>query len=300
MKWLRRIGMLLIGVMIIGAGAAAAVYGMSERRLSARYTVTPESPSPAAADSVLQARGRHVAESLAKCVDCHSSDFGGGIVIDAPPVGHIEATNLTTGNGGVLAEYDDGALERAIRHGIAKDGRSLLVMPSSEYNHLADNDVAALIAYIRSRPSVNRTHAPSTIGPVLRAMWIAGKVDPMPAAVIAHDAPHLKTAPVGNSVETGMYIAQNGCAGCHGATYSGGPIPGGPPDWKPAANITPTGIGRYSLENFRTILREGKRPDGSVVDSMMPVKATRQMTDDEIEAVFKFLNKVPPKEFGNR
>ena len=120
MKWVRRIGMLLIGVMIIGAGAAAAVYGMSERRLSARYTVTSESPSPAAADSVLQTRGQHVAESLAKCVDCHSSDFGGGIVIDAPPVGHIEATNLTTGSGGVLAEYDDGALERAIRHGIAE------------------------------------------------------------------------------------------------------------------------------------------------------------------------------------
>ena len=120
MKWVRRIGMLLIGVVVIGAGAAAAVYGMSESRLSARYTVTPESPSAVVADSVLQARGQHVAESLAKCVDGHSSDFGGGVVIDASPIGHIEATN----------------------------GRSLLVMPSSEYNHLADNDIAALIAYI--------------------------------------------------------------------------------------------------------------------------------------------------------
>ena len=148
MKWVRRIGMLLIGVVVIGAGAAAAVYGMSESRLSARYTVTPESPSAAVADPVLQVRGQHVAESLAKCVDCHSSDQGGGVVIDASPIGHIEATNLTTGQGGVLAKYDDAALERAIRHGIAMDGRSLLVMPSSEYNHLADNDIAALIAYI--------------------------------------------------------------------------------------------------------------------------------------------------------
>ncbi|WP_411279101.1 c-type cytochrome, partial [Gemmatimonas sp.] len=141
---------------------------------------------------------------------------------------------------------------------------------------------------------------PSTIGPVIRAMWMAGKVDPVPAAVIAHDAPHLKVAPMGNTVEAGTYIAQNGCAGCHGATYSGGPIPGGPPDWKPAANITPTGIGHYSLENFRTIMREGKRPDGSAVDSMMPVKATRQMSDDEIESVYKFLKTLPPKPFGNR
>lgn len=300
MKWVRRIGMLLIGVVVIGAGAAAVVYGMSERKLAARYTVTPEQATTVSADSLLLRRGEHVAHSLAKCVDCHSDDFGGGLVVDAPPIGHIEATNLTTGQGGVLAKYDDAALERAIRHGVAADGRSLLVMPSSEYNNLADDDIAALIAYLRSRPAVARTHQPSTIGPVIRAMWMAGKVDPVPAAVIAHDAPHLKAAPMGNSVEAGMYIAKNGCAGCHGATYSGGAIPGTPPDWKPAANLTPAGIGHYSLDNFRTILREGKRPDGSVVDSMMPVKATRQMSDEEIESVYKFLKTVPPKPFGNR
>jgi len=287
-------------LIVLGAGAAAAVYGTSERKLEARYTVTPEFAAPMVADSAVLARGEHVAKSLAKCVDCHGDDLGGGVVIDAPPIGHIEATNLTTGAGGVLAMYDDAALERAIRHGIAADGRSLLVMPSSEYNHLADDDIAALVAYIRSRPSVARTHRSSTIGPVIRAMWVAGQADPVPAAVIAHDAPHLKSAPMGNSVEAGAYIASNGCAGCHGATYSGGPIPGGPPDWKPAANITPSGIGHYSLKTFRTMLREGKRPDGTVVDTLMPVKATRQMSDEEIESVYKFLRTLPSKSFGNR
>jgi mono/diheme cytochrome c family protein len=299
MIWLRRVGILfgvLLTVIVLGA---ASVYAMSESRLTRKYTLPTEAlVATGGAESI--ARGAHVATAIAKCTECHASDLGGGVVIDAPAVGHVEATNLTTGRGGVLASYDDAKLERAIRHGIGADGRNLLIMPSSEYHHLSDSDVAAVIAYIRSRPAVDREHAPSTLGPVLRVMWAAGKAFPANAELIAHDAPHLKLTPVGSNEEAGRYIAANGCSGCHGETYSGGPIPGAPPEWKPAANITPAGIGAYTLADFRTMLREGKRPSGTVVDTLMPIRATKLMTDEEIEAVYKFLKTVPAKPYGGR
>jgi mono/diheme cytochrome c family protein len=300
MKWIRRLGITLGVIVAIIAVGAASVYAMTQNRLGKNYNVPVEPKLAVATDSATLARGEHVATALAKCVDCHASDLGGGPVIDDPKIGHVEATNLTAGSGGKLSTYDDVALERAIRHGVGSDGRNLLIMPSSEYHNLSDDDVAALIAYIRSRPSVDRAHQPATIGPVIRLMWVAGKVEPANVASITHDAPHVKSTPLGNNETAGQYIAANGCSGCHGQTYSGGAIPGTPPDWKPAANITPTGIGRYSLADFQRILREGKRPDGSMVDTLMPVRATARMTDEEIEAVYKFLKTVPPKEFGNR
>jgi mono/diheme cytochrome c family protein len=300
MKWLRRLGVVLGVLVLVAALGAASVYGLTERKRSVTYAVPNEAPLVVHPDSSTLARGEHLATSIAKCVDCHGDDLGGGVVIDQAPIGHVEATNLTAGSGGVIARYSDATLERAIRHGIGHDGRNLLIMPSKDYHNLADEDVAALIAYVRARPAVDRSHGASYVGPVIRAMWAAGKVFPATAEVIDHRAPHLATAPRGDGVDAGGYIARNGCAGCHGETYSGGAIPGTPPDWKPAANLTPTGIGRYSLADFTRILREGRRPDGSAVDSLMPVRATRHMSDEEIAAVYAFLRTVPPKEFGNR
>jgi mono/diheme cytochrome c family protein len=103
------------------------------------------------------------------------------------------------------------------------------------------------------------------------------------------------------SAEYGQYLARNaGCPSCHGPGLSGGKIPGTPPEWKPAANITPTGIGAWSLDDFKRALREGKRPNGTPIDSIMPWKASGHMTDDEIASVYAFLRTVPAREFGNR
>jgi cytochrome c553 len=115
------------------------------------------------------------------------------------------------------------------------------------------------------------------------------------------DAEAPAPVPAGATPEYGKYLARvSGCDGCHGRTLAGGPIEGGPPDAKPAANLTPTGIGRYTEEDFFRALREGKRPDGSPIDPFMPVKYTKDMTDEEIRAVFAFLKTVPPREYGAR
>jgi mono/diheme cytochrome c family protein len=91
-----------------------------------------------------------------------------------------------------------------------------------------------------------------------------------------------------------------GCTGCHGPGLSGGKVPGTPPGFKPAGNITPRGIGSWSESQFIHALRTGERPNGSKIDEFMPIKATRMMTDVELQAIYRYLRTVPPREAGTR
>ena len=91
-----------------------------------------------------------------------------------------------------------------------------------------------------------------------------------------------------------------GCHECHGEHQSGGHIPATPSSFKNAANIIPAGIGHYAETDFFRALREGIRPGGVPIDTLMPFSATKQMSDDEIHALYAYLRTVPPREYGNR
>ena len=253
-------------------------------------------------DSASIARGRHLAGPIAKCVDCHGTDFGGKVVVDAPAIGLFAGPNLTTGRGGIGGQITPEQFARLLRHGVRRDGHPVIFMPSESYQFLADADIAALYAFLRTVPPVDREPPPTTIGPVIRALNVAGQV-PLAVDVIAHDSTAApKLAPTaGPTAEYGRYLAEiGGCTGCHGPGLSGGRVPGTPPDWKPASNLTPAGIGSWSEADFTRALRQGLRPGGTPIDTIMPWRLTRQMTDDEIGALYAFLKGVPPKAFGNR
>lgn len=274
--------------------ASGTVYGVSSHMLSSTHTV-PEHPLVVRTDSATIARGQHLA-TIRGCVDCHAPDFGGAMVIDEPAIGRIGGANLTAGrDGGPLTDRD---WERAVRHGVRRDGRPYLVMPSEEFTGMSDDDLGAIAAYVRSLPPVRRAKLPVELGPVLRALATAGQVK-VGADIIDHQRTHPVSVVAEPTATYGKYLAQ-GCTGCHGTGFSGGKIPGAPPDWKPAANITPSGIGRYSHDDFARILRTGKRPDGSAVDTLMPWRLTKSMTDTEIAALYAFLKTVPAREYGQR
>ena len=279
--------------------AGGALYVMTQRRIDSTFQVAGH-PLNIPTDSLAIARGQHIATAISKCTDCHKSDLAGGIFIDALPMARLFAVNLTRGKGGVGGQLSDLDWERAIRHGVKPNGSPLLFMPAQEFQNLSDEDAAALIAYLKSIPAVDRETGKNSVGPLGRALFAKGDVVLLPAEVITHDAAHPAPVPVGATVEYGHYIVSTGCKGCHGATLSGGHIPGTPPDWKPAANLTPAGIGHYKEEDFFRALREGMRPNGIRIDSLMPFRATKLMTDDEIRAVYLYLKTVPAKAFGGR
>jgi mono/diheme cytochrome c family protein len=286
----------LVALLVV---AVAGLYAWTSREL--RVTVaSPAHGFAAAAGPASVARGEHVLRSLAKCNDCHAADLGGEVLVDDPAFARLIAPNLTTGRGGVIAGYSDAELEAAIRHGVARDGRRLMIMPSDEYQHLSDEDLGALIAYLRSVPATDRALAPSRIGPVARALYAAGKLPLFPHEAVTHGSEAVAAVAADTTVAYGQYLGAVGCAGCHGAGFGGGKIPGAPPEFPPVANLTPTGIGHYSFADFDKALKEGLRPDGTKLHPMMPIHATKLMTPLEVTAVWNYLRSLPPREYGTR
>lgn len=303
---IRWLGWILAVVLAVAIIALVAIYAISGWRINRTYAIEPEPVSiPAADDRAAIARGEYLVKAITKCVDCHGAGLEGDTFNDDLLFGRLIASNLTAGEGGVGRDYTDADWVRSIRHGVGPDGKPLLFMPSVEYYPLSDADLSALIAYVKSVPPVDNPDLPGNrVGPLGRFLFLSGQLDLLPAEKIDHDAPRPDAPAAGRTVAYGRYLATTGgCIGCHGPTFSGGPIPGAPPEIPPARNLTPdaeTGLGAWTIADFEIALRTGKRPDGTQLSEFMPWKATARMTDQDLEAVWLFLRSLPPKPWGGR
>ncbi|MEO7353765.1 MAG: cytochrome c [Gemmatimonadales bacterium] len=297
-RWLVRILAGLFGVIVAAVGT---LYVVSGRHFSKQYDITPEAVA-IPTDSASIVYGEHIAATRG-CTGCHRPNLAGGTFIDSPVFARLWARNLTPGKGGAGATYSDADWVRSIRHGIRPDGKPLLFMPSQEFNQLSDHDLGALIAWLKTRAPVDTAYPASSVGPIGRMIFLTGKLPLVPAELINHTAPRPADLPIGETLAYGKYLA-GACVGCHGAGFSGGAIPGAPPEMLPARNVTPdnvSGIGKWSLEDFRTVLRSGRLPDGVQLDTLsMPVASTKHFTDLESAAMFAYFKSLPAKAYGNR
>lgn len=290
--WLVRVVLGGTGLLLI---VVLSAYGWSSSRMGATWDV-PVVDVTLSSDSATVERGRHIAATRG-CMDCHAESFAGRVVIDVPPIGRITGTNLTAGEGGIGGRYTDADWVRAIRSGVAPDGRALLVMPSYEYRVLGPEDLGALISYLKTLPPMASEPVEQTVGPVGRALYLAGRLPLVPAEMIDHDDPSFFQPEEGVTVEYGEYLAA-GCIGCHRADFSGGPFGGLPPEAPDPSNLTPdveTGLGSWTEDQFTTFLTTGVKPDGTVADrTFMPWPVTAAMTDPERRALWLFLRSLPP------
>jgi len=291
-------GRLLAAVLVLGLIGAGVVFAASERKLRRTYDTAVDSVDvPTDAASVT--RGEHLVRNVINCTLCHGEDLGGAVYSSSPAIGTVAGPNLTRGKGGIGANYGQMDFVRAIRRGVRRDGRSLIVMPSEVFTHLSQEDLGAVIAFLKQVAPVDREVPPSGFGPVGRALLATGKMN----ILVAGKTPHV-TPPVSVRADTtaayGRYIADiAGCHGCHGYGLSGGRV-AGPPGLPPASNLTPAGIGSWTEVDLTRALREGKRPDGTQLDEFMPWKVFRGMTEAEIHALWLYLRSVPAKPFGNK
>lgn len=296
LKWIGIVVLGLVGLLVLlGIG----VFVSSNGRMNATYDINEETVVIPTGEEAL-AQGKHVA-TVRGCNDCHTGNFGGGTLIDDPAIGQINPSNLTAGLGGIGSSYSDADWVRAIRHGVGPDSKPLLFMPAHEFYPLSDDDLGALIAYLKTVDTVDNEVNATQVGPLGRVLFLAGQFDLIPAEKIDHDAPRPVPPAVAVSPEYGAYMA-TGCVGCHGEGYSGGAIPGGPPGWPEAANLTPGGnLANWSEQEFVDTLRSGFTPEGKQLNSeFMPWPTYSQMTDTELKAVFAYLQSLPAKETGNR
>lgn len=301
MRALRWIGIVLGSLLSLILIALGVVYVLSERRIAHRYDVAGHEVL-VTEDSAAVSRGEHVAY-VRGCLGCHGEGLAGGTFIDVPVVARLHTANLTRGEGGVATAYTSTKdWERAIRQGVAPDGRALLFMPAHEFYPLSDDDLGALIAYIRSRPPVERSFPAQSVGPVGRGLFLSGKLKLVPAELVDHEATRPVAPAPGVTPEYGRYLATT-CTGCHGDGFSGGPIPGAPPEMGIPLNVTPdtvTGIGKWSEADFAKTIRTGVRPDGVPLGKDMPVELFSHLTDDEVSALWSYLRTVPAKAYGGR
>ena len=269
MKWVKRFFYLIGGIVLLIILALGTIWVITSVRMSERYEVAAR-PIPVPTDSAGIARGRHLAFAIGKCAECHGQDLGGQMVSDDFIFARLASANLTSGQGGLGSRYDDATLARAIRHGINENGKALRVMPSEAFQYMSDEDVGALVAYIRSVPPVNREHPKARIGPLARVLSIMTPFPLVPPRVVDHQRVPPASMPEEQSVAYGKYLADvGGCTGCHGPGLSGGAMGPG----KPASNLTSAGIGTWTEADFIRALREGKRPVGADIDSTaMPWK----------------------------
>jgi len=288
-KWL---GLGLVGLLGIIVIAIAIIYGVSSRRMSTVYTVS-DAPLRIPTDAASLAKGHHFVQAIAKCASCHGDDFAGRIVMDDAVMGRLYSANITRGRGGIGGLYKDADYVRAIRHGVARDGRPLLTMPTDAFYYINDSDLVNTIAYLKTIPAVDAVLPTKRIGPLARSLFLMTDFPLIPAERVPHDGTRPPTIPVGPTREYGDYMATTGaCKSCHLQDLSGGvPIA---KDLL-SANLTPKGIGNWTEEDFRKALRSGIRPDGRVLSAVMPWPYTRFMTDDEIHALWLYVHSVPPK-----
>lgn len=241
-----------------------------------------------------QERGKHLMEARYACVECHGHDLGGGTMIDDPAVGKVLGVNLTAGKGGVVAKYTSADWDRIVRHGVLPDGRPT-PMPSVDFAAMSDQELSDIVAYIRSVPPVDREVQRPVLGPLGSVLMATGKIN-LTAETCDHQKPHAAAPPTAAvSLEFGKHLVQV-CAGCHGSNLAGGPIPGGPPDWPHAANLTPVGLPGWTYDDFVRALREGKSKDGHTLRPPMAGMVTyaKNITETEFKAMWAYLQSVPP------
>lgn len=291
-RWMKRIGALLAAVLVLAAAAVFVGDRLAIHKTQRKVQLAVQ-PVPYRDDAAAIERGRYLYASRG-CADCHGAQANGRLFLDDGKGMRIAGPNISPGAGSVVAGYKPEDWVRSIRHGINPMGRALMVMPSEDYNRLTDDDLAALVAFLRHKEPASGGEPVLELPLPVRVAYGFGLLEDA-AAKIDHGKPPEQPVPEAVTVKHGAYVA-NMCLGCHGAGLDGGRIPGGPPDWPPASKLSPgegNAMARYpDAASFASLFRTGKRPDGSSV-KVMPFDSLRQMNDTDIAALYLYLKSRP-------
>ncbi len=297
-KWVGIVLGILIGLLVL---AAVAMYLIGSARLDKTYDIQVQAIA-IPTDEAAIARGRHLAKSVTVCLACHGEDLGGQVLEDDPMMFTFAPSNLTAGRGGTGVTYSDADYVRAIRHGVNPAGRGLMIMHSDIYHNLSEQDLGAIIAFIKSVPPVDNEDAKTRVAPIGRIFVALGMFDTegmplIPAEVIDHDASVSLAPDQGPTAKYGQYLMSISlCGMCHGSDLNGAPPlePGMPPGPNIAALAAPGG---WSQAQFASVVRTGTTLSGRTLDpEFMPWDVYANMTDEELTALWLYLQTLPVRE----
>lgn len=240
-------------------------------------------------DPALVARGEHIVRAISPCEHCHGPGLSGKPFETPAALVRMWSPNLTRGRGGAASTYSLTDWNRALRHGIARDGRRMMIMPSEAFTFMNDSDLVAVVSYVQSLPPADREIAPRRIG-ILGGALVGAGMMPLADEMVAHDSVGRRPAAMPGTVAYGEYLMNiAGCRTCHGPTLGGRKEGGGPP---PAPSLA--SARQWGEPGFRQTLRTGRTPDGRALNAeVMPWGYFARMTDEELHSIWLYLETVP-------
>jgi mono/diheme cytochrome c family protein len=302
----------VVVVIAVGLGYLFFAYPVAQPPSTVKVEITPERV----------ARGEYLVLHVTGCVGCHSEQdttkfglpvkpgtFGkGGEIFDEENgmPGKIYAKNITPAG---IGSWSDGELIRAMTAGVSKDGTPLFpIMPYPHFGQLAEDDVHAIVAYIRSLKAIENTPPARSLS---FPMNLIVRIIPAPASFKPRPSPTDKVAYGAYMVNAGM------CTDCHtpvdgrGQPLPGRDFSGGQPFVNPAthfrsvsANITPdadTGIGSWTEQQFIDKFKGFETPNDAVLttteqrqNTMMPWTGFSGMTREDLSAIYAYLRTLKP------
>lgn len=304
-KLLKRIAIGLAVFLVLGvSGLAIAVVLRENRTFEAPYPDLHASKDPAVIE-----RGKYLALGPAHCVACHAEPgqpaseephLSGGVAFHLP-VGTFYSANITPDMTTGIGRYTDGEVARVLRYGVHPTGRA--VLPFMPFQNLSDEDLVAVISYLRSRPAMPHpvtAHDVNVIGRFAKAFLIEpeGPTATPPAK-----------APSGATIERGEYLANTvaNCGGCHtdrskrtgkpiGPAFAGGLEVEGhtePPQTFITPNLTPhPTAGRITAWTEDQFV--ARFQNAVPTASPMPWAQFRTMTEEDLRALYRYLRSLPP------
>jgi mono/diheme cytochrome c family protein len=287
--WLGRGATALLGILVGGLAVSPA-----------------GAQGPATSDPV--ARGKYVFGATGGC-GCHTEKDrplnSGGRKYEGP-FGTVYSTNITPDRQTGIGGWTDDQIITAIRLGRRPNGERLVpVHPYTVFNGMAEEDLRAVVAYLRSLPPVNRANQPKKTIPLFESVFLPAWL----AAFAPRETPPA-SAPT-SGLARGEYLvrAVGHCGECHtprGVTqatdnsrFLGGSPKG--PEGDPVPNITPdkdSGL-TWSEEEIAEYLETGNKPDGDAAGGLMAevIEGTsagyRHLTKQDRLAIARYLKTIP-------
>lgn len=267
--WFKRIAAVLVALILL---VVSGIYVASELRRTKTYDA-PLTAFDATRFHFAPGEAERRTRSM-MCLGCHGE--AGRVIFEEKQVGRLVAPNLTK----LIPLYTDSELERLIRRGIRKDGTAAVAMPAATYAFLADEDLAAIITYMRSRAPVPEGEPKeSEWGPLGRVALALGKI-PYEADRVTQST-HPKTRPS----DTGAYLVGAICAHCHNLDSD---HDNGFGMKTPALRVV---MQSYAFDDFARMMRTGKGK-GDRDLGLMSEEARgsfSHFSDAELKAVYDYL-----------
>jgi mono/diheme cytochrome c family protein len=237
----------------------------------------PRPPPASVGDPV---EGLRVATRVG-CNGCHLEDGRGRVFRESASEGRIVAPNLTQRR----ELYDDAALEALLRRGNTHDGHVPVSMPIKMLQHLSDQEIRDITAWLRSIPAVKNPDLPEGAWSATLAQQVREGTYPLLDDMLPDHGNRPAVRPPVEPLALGRHLAMTSCGECHAWDLNGWPD-------SPAPSLIVAKA--YSAEDFHRLMKTGITATGRESASGVMTKVARKrfsvMTDAEIAALKLYLD----------